>query len=120
MALMVGPGPFGHNPAARFNVELPDRESMFFLQPSPKWVRAKLGGETIADTRQASLLYRHGALPVYMVPAGDLADGALAREEGTEDAEQRGTARVWTVRAVRRSARAPGARTTIPFSAASW
>ncbi len=99
MSLTVGPGLFGHNPAATFSQELPDRSRLFFVQPVAKWLRVKLGGETIADSRRAALLYRFGSLPLYVVRADDVVEGALTREEAApEDAGALGELTLWTVR----------------------
>jgi len=111
MALTVGTGLFGHNPTARFNRELPDRSTLFFLQPTYKWLRVKLGGEWVANSRGAALLYRFGSLPLYVVPADDVADGALERDDApAEDAGPLGEVSSWTVRGGE-EVRAGGART---------
>ncbi len=99
MSLTVGQGLFGHSPTARFNQRMPEPSGLFFIQPSPKWLRAKLGGETIADTRQAALLYRHGSLPLYLVPLADVAAGALSADDvPAVDASVLGESRAWTIR----------------------
>jgi uncharacterized protein (DUF427 family) len=44
------------------------------LEPSPRWVRVRLNGETIADSRRALLLiqYGPGRLPTYYFPPADV------------------------------------------------
>jgi uncharacterized protein (DUF427 family) len=59
-------------------------------EPSPRWIRVRLGGETIADTRRAVLHLQYGPgvlprsfLPTYYVPLDDVRSGVLVdpREE---------------------------------------
>lgn len=71
MSLTMGRGPFGHNPAGQFNVDIPTRE-VLFVDPSPRWIRASRGGEMVVDSRRAQLLHQHGALPRYFVPSDDV------------------------------------------------
>ncbi len=71
MSLTMGSGPFGHRPAGRFNVEIPLRE-VLFVEPSPRWIRAARGGETVVDSRRAKLLHQHGALARYFIPREDV------------------------------------------------
>ena len=72
-------------------------------EPSPRWVRVRLGDETVADTRRALLLMRYGSegLPTYFVPREDV------RRDLLEDDGERDGLRRWTVRAGGREA--PGA-----------
>jgi uncharacterized protein (DUF427 family) len=44
---------------------------------SDKWVRAFLGGQTIADSRRAKLLRAHGQIPVYYFPQEEVAMAQL-------------------------------------------
>jgi uncharacterized protein (DUF427 family) len=71
------------------------------IEPSPRWIRVRLGARLVADSRRALLLaqYGQGRLPTYYVPLADVPDAALTDPQ--EDAD--GTVR-WTVRAGRRSA----------------
>jgi uncharacterized protein (DUF427 family) len=71
MSLTVGSGPFGHHPAGRFNFEIPADE-VLFVEPCPRWIRARLGGETVIDSRRAKLLHQTGALARYYVPRDDV------------------------------------------------
>jgi len=71
MSLTMGSGPFGHRPAGRFNLEIPVT-AVLFVDPSPRWIRAARGSETVVDSRRAKLLHRHGALPRYFVPRDDV------------------------------------------------
>jgi uncharacterized protein (DUF427 family) len=67
MSLTLGSGPFGQQPVGRFNFDLP-REGLLYLEESPKWIRARFGGETVADSRHPRLLHEHGRLPVFLFP----------------------------------------------------
>lgn len=70
MTLTVGEGPFGHRPAGRFNFEPP--EDVRYVEPSPRWMRARLNGETVADSKRTQLLHEHGTLPHLLFPREDL------------------------------------------------
>ena len=71
MSLTMGSGPFGHRPAGRFNVEIPVRK-VLFVDPSPRWIRAIRGGETVIDSRRAKMLHQHGVLARYFFPREDV------------------------------------------------
>jgi uncharacterized protein (DUF427 family) len=80
MSLTMGSGPFGHRPAGRFNVEIPVRE-VLFVEPSPRWIRAERGGETVVDSRRAKMLHQHGVLARYFFPREDVRWDALGDVE---------------------------------------
>ena len=43
------------------------------VEPYPRWVRGRLGGETVVDSRRAHLVWDEGkTIPVYAFPAGDV------------------------------------------------
>jgi uncharacterized protein (DUF427 family) len=53
-------------------------------EPTPRWIRIRLGDELIADTRRALLYVQYGPgvlprsfLPTYFVPVGDVRPGVL-------------------------------------------
>jgi uncharacterized protein (DUF427 family) len=71
MSLTAGTGPFGHRPAGRFNVEIPVRE-VLFVEPSPRWIRAVRGGETVIDSRRVKMLHQSGVLARYFFPREDI------------------------------------------------
>lgn len=50
------------------------------LEPSPRWVRVRAGGEWVADSRRAVLLARYGRdmLPTYCFPPEDVRADLLA------------------------------------------
>ena len=71
MSLTMGTGPFGHAPAGRFNVDVPHAR-ILFSDPSPRRIRAVLGGRTVIDSRRTRVLHEHGRLPRYFVPREDV------------------------------------------------
>ena len=70
MSLTMGSGPFGHAPAGRFNVDLA-HQSVAYVEPSPRRVRAVLRGETVLDCTRAKMLHRHANLARYFFPRED-------------------------------------------------
>ena len=42
------------------------------VEPSPRWVRVKFNGETIASSKRVLLLRETGHLPVYYFPQADV------------------------------------------------
>ena len=62
MALTLGTGPFGDQSTGSFT----------YVEDSPRWIRARLGGETVADSRRTKLLHRFGTLPVHLFPPEDV------------------------------------------------
>jgi uncharacterized protein (DUF427 family) len=71
------------------------------VEPSPRWIRVRLAGELVADSRRAVLHVQYGPgnlprsfLPTYYFPAVDVATGALV-----EPIEPEPGLTVWTVRA---------------------
>jgi uncharacterized protein (DUF427 family) len=83
MSLTMGSGPFGHRPAGRFNVDIPVTQ-VLFVDPSPRWIRATRGGETVIDSRRAKLLHQHAALARYYFPREDVNWDLLSDVEPVE------------------------------------
>jgi uncharacterized protein (DUF427 family) len=71
MALMKGSSPFGTSPVGRFNREI-DPNGLIYLEESPKWIRARLNGETVVDSKQVRMLHEHDRLPVFWFPREDV------------------------------------------------
>jgi uncharacterized protein (DUF427 family) len=58
---------------------------------SPKWVRARVNGDTVADSRRAMLVWEPGRpVPAYAVPREDVAPAALEQVREYPDAELAG------------------------------
>lgn len=55
---------------------------------SPKWVRVFLGGETVADSKNALLLRAQGQLPIYYFPTSDVQMELLESVAADEVSEQ--------------------------------
>ncbi len=99
MTLTVGTGPFGHNPAGNFNVEIPSRDGLLYVEPSARWIRGVRGEETLVDSRGASVVYEHGRLPIYFFPPEDVRTDLLARSDHRTDSPILGEARWFDLRA---------------------
>jgi uncharacterized protein (DUF427 family) len=94
-ALRAREGVVSEQDRARFpdtNVYLPDRHAE--VEPSPRWVRVKLGDEFIADSKRVMLLRGAGHLPAYCFPREDVRMERLEPAEASESGRTR-----WTVRA---------------------
>jgi uncharacterized protein (DUF427 family) len=76
-------------------------------EPSPKRVRALLGGRTVADTGRALLVWESRGYPTYYVPAADVDLSLLVPDGGVARSRTLGDAPTFTVRAG--AASAPGA-----------
>jgi uncharacterized protein (DUF427 family) len=46
--------------------------SIQLLEQSPRWVRGRLKGETVVDSRRVRLFYETGSLPVWLFPEEDV------------------------------------------------
>jgi uncharacterized protein (DUF427 family) len=105
MALTVGTGPFGKNPAGRFNatIESPTG-SVLFWDPVPQRIRAFFGGETIVDSTGAKLLHETGHLPVYYFPDEHVRWDLLEATDKRTHCPHKGDASYWTIRAGNRDA----------------
>ena len=57
------------------------------VEESPRWVRGRLGGETVVDSKRVKLLYESDRLPVWLFPEEDvrldrIPDEAVRRHDG--------------------------------------
>ena len=71
MSLTIGDAPFGSRPGA-FNFTRRGPERVLYLEDSPRWIRGKLGDETIVESKRAKLLHETGHLPIYYFPRDDV------------------------------------------------
>ncbi|HEY1795548.1 MAG TPA: DUF427 domain-containing protein [Stellaceae bacterium] len=69
------------------------------FEPSPRRVRVKFGGETIADSTAANLLFETRHLPVYYFPRADVRMDLLRPTEHHTYCPYKGTASYWTIAA---------------------
>ena len=105
MSLTVGRGPFGAQPAGRFNfsVETPTG-AVLFWDPVPHRIRVLFGGETVVDSTRVMLLHETKHLPVYYVPEDDVRRDLLEPSEKTSHCPHKGTARYWSIQGGGRTA----------------
>ena len=68
------------------------------VELSPRWVRVKFNGETIADSKRALLLRESNHLPVYYFPPEDVRQDLLEPTELHTHCPYKGEASYWTVR----------------------
>jgi uncharacterized protein (DUF427 family) len=86
MSLTVGSGPFGQRPAGSFSFEVPSDE-VAYLEASPRWIRGRLGGQTVVNSKRVRMLHESGRLPVWLFPEEDvrldlLPESAVERRHG--------------------------------------
>lgn len=98
MALTVGSGPFGRQPAGTFNFTSDAPAHVLYVEDSPRRIRAVVDGVTVADTTGAKLLHETGLMPVYYLPADDLDDRHLEPTDTTTHCPFKGDAAYWTLR----------------------
>jgi uncharacterized protein (DUF427 family) len=96
MAWMLGSAPFGQQPAGRFNKQI-DPDGLLYLEQSPKWIRARVAGETVADSKQPKLLHEHLRLPVILFPKADVRMDLLRDSERREQDPVKGEQRFFDV-----------------------
>jgi uncharacterized protein (DUF427 family) len=96
---MTGSGPFGREPAGTFNFDPPAPGKTLYLEPTPKRVRVVVGGETIADSRNAFLLHESGHQPIYYFPPEDVRSELLEPSDRHTHCPKKGDASYWTIRA---------------------
>jgi len=69
------------------------------FDPLPVPVRVALGGETVAESDDARVMYELGHAPVYYLPLGDVDERPLVPSERHTHCPYKGDARYWSVRA---------------------
>jgi uncharacterized protein (DUF427 family) len=99
MALMVGTGPFGHQPGGVWNKEMPERRGLIWFEDSPRRIRGELGGVTVIDSTHAKLLHEQAHLPVYYFPEADVRMDLLRPSDLRTRCPFKGDASHWTLEA---------------------
>ena len=97
MSLTVGSGPFGHDPAGEFNVEIPTERILLF-EPFPRRMRASAAGERVLDSRRGRLLYENGVLPRCYFPRADVRMDLLERTDEVSESALKGRTVHWRLR----------------------
>jgi uncharacterized protein (DUF427 family) len=69
------------------------------VEPSPRWVRVKINGETIADSKRTLLLRETGHRPVYYFPREDVRMDLLVPTDHGSHCPYKGDASYFTIRA---------------------
>ncbi len=73
-------------------------EPHVLVEPCPRRVRVRFGGEWIADTRGALLLHEIGHVPVYYLPLDDVRMDLLESTDHHTTCPWKGEASYWTLR----------------------
>ena len=69
------------------------------FEPSPRWVRARIGNVMIADSKRVFLLWEEGkVLPVYLFPRDDVRTDFLRPSERPLPEAHHGLASYWTLK----------------------
>ena len=97
MGLTVGSGPFGQHPGGTFNFELPRAKGKIYFEDSPRRIRARLGGETVVDSRHAKLLHEQNLLPIYYFPEEEVRMDLLVPSEKHTRCPYKGEASYWSL-----------------------
>src|SRR5262249_1139421 len=87
------------------------------LEPSPRWVRVRFGGQFVADSRRVLLVRETGQVPVYYFPRADVRTDLLVPSGRTSVCPRKGEAVHWHVRVGGRTAEAAAWSYTSPRSA---
>lgn len=72
-------------------------ESPVTYEPSPRWVRVLLGGETIADSKNVLLVLEKNHTPVYYFPRGDVRMDLMTETTKHTTCPHKGEASYWSV-----------------------
>ena len=99
MSLTVGTAPFGQRPGGTFNFERPRTKGVIWFEDSPRRIRARLGGETVVDSRHAKLLHEHAHLPIYYFPQEEVRMDLLVPCDKHTTCPYKGEASYWSVHA---------------------
>jgi len=98
MGMMTASGPLSPRPAGTWNVTPVDARRAVYIEPTPKRVRALLGGETVADSTRTLLLSESGLQPVYYFPPADVRTDLLEPSDRHTHCPKKGEASYYTLR----------------------
>lgn len=129
MSLTMGGGPFAHDAPATVNYTLSSPNSVLYMHPFPRRVRAELGGQEVLDSDRAMLLHETSLLPQVYVPTEDIRAELLTPSDRTTHCPYKGDASYRHLRVGHRVAEnavwtypdpAPGAEWLRGYSAMYW
>ena len=103
MALTMGTGPFGHQPAGEFNFETPGKGAIY-LDVIPRRVRGFKDGEAIVDSRRVHMLHEARILPVWYFPEEDVRMDLLRDTDHSTHCPYKGDTRYFAVGEVEKAA----------------
>ncbi|MFT8317937.1 MAG: DUF427 domain-containing protein [Sporolactobacillus sp.] len=75
----------------------PDQKWSIQIEPTHRWIRVKVGGETIVDSKQALLINEAGRLPVYYFPQADIRLNLLRPNDHFTTCIHKGEASYWDI-----------------------
>ena len=99
MGWMTGNGPLSKAPAGEFNFEPPPPGRTIYLEHTPKRIRVEVGGEVIADSRNAFVLHESGLQPIYYFPPEDVRSDVLEPTDRHTHCPKKGDASYYTIQA---------------------
>jgi uncharacterized protein (DUF427 family) len=99
MSLALGTGPFGPRPGGDSNYTIDSPAHILYLEDSPRRLRVRFGGEDVADSRRARVLFETGHLPVPYFPLDDVRTDLLEETDHSTHCPFKGDASYWTIRA---------------------
>ncbi|KQX48934.1 MULTISPECIES: DUF427 domain-containing protein [unclassified Paenibacillus] len=67
------------------------------VETNPRWVRVRVGGETIADSKGVLTLHERGHLPVYYFPESDVRQDLLIPSSHSTHCPLKGDASYWSI-----------------------
>ena len=98
MTLTLSNGPLSPTPPETVNYELVGPAHKLLMSGFPRRLRAEIGGVTIFDTVDATLLHETAILPAVYVPIGDVDTSLLERSDHTTHCPFKGDASYWSIR----------------------
>ncbi|MGO4107416.1 DUF427 domain-containing protein [Paenibacillus sp. YAF4_2] len=85
------------NQTAHNSTQLEKVKRNIRLDSTPRWIRVKFNGETIADSKNVIVLHERGHLPVYYFPEADVRTDLLEQTEQSTFCPLKGDASYWTI-----------------------
>ncbi len=99
MSLTFSDGPLSGHPPQTVNYRIEGPAHKLLMRPFPRRVRAAFGGQIVADTTRAVLLYETGLPPQVYVPTDDIRADLVTATDHHTYCPFKGTASYWSVTA---------------------